>query len=296
MSSGPDIPFEIFDRILTYVAAMEVITVNNPTLSSCYQVCRSWNIATLPYYFKFAGISSDLDRAATLSVLIKARPAIAFAIQMLVFQGELNENLPDDTPWILETSNFLAGKLPNVYSMTIGGIHETGEFTSPQLFANLATFSKVKILNMIGCLIPTSLLFAYISCFPAVEQLMIFGFADTERLPNLFKQEVDYPAPALRSFRAKGIPLKPEMILDWMAASPSKHSLRSVALSVIDWQTSAAEAFFHEVGPVLEKLDLKITESQEYDVSGESPLSSQASPHPVDTKGDNAFFLRRNQS
>lgn len=264
----PEIPVEIFERIIDFIVGFN--EEHDETLLSCSNVCRSWNGVTLRHIFRHALIK-PADNCQKFCALLDANPAIGDVVRDLIFhEPDLDETKPNDVPWVLQATEMLIGRLPNVNTVMFIGMHETGELASPELFFNFSTFTNVTKLEMIGCMAPYPLLFAYISAFPSLETLNLGGVAEPPEYPNLFTLELDYPKPALKGLRLRNIPLNAGELLRWIGDSPSKDSLERVSLAIYDWEPDTAELFFHKVGPRLKDLDVKIVDSEDYTSDGTS--------------------------
>lgn len=188
MSSPPDIPVEIFDYILGFVN--ELSDKDEETMRSCYSVCRSWSALACQYVFSHIMIKPGGD-CLRFCELLDANPAISKCAKEIAFcDQEVELDKPNDVPWVLQATDLLVGKLPNITAIDLMGLHETGEIASPELFFNLSTFTKVTRLEMLGCLMPSKLLFAYISSFPALEYLHLSGILVP--IENLFNLDLTY--------------------------------------------------------------------------------------------------------
>ena len=221
-SSNLRVPVDIFDHILSYIHIFKDDDRHDNTLRDCSLVCRTWNDITLPYYFKVATISPGV-RCQSLCELMTVRPVLAGVIQVLIFQGSM-EPRKNDPFWLISATNRLSGRLPNVRSITFAGIYETGRLASRALFTNLSSFTKVTQLSILAGMFPYRLLFTYISCFPAVEQLFLHNIYEASH--DEFQLELDFPQPTLKRLKVKSLKegIAPETFR-WISQGPSKHLL-----------------------------------------------------------------------
>lgn len=255
----PEIPVDVFEHIVAYIVDMK--DEGGDTCISCAQVCRSWYNVILKHTFRYLIITPG--KCQQFCNLLDANPMIAQVTREVIFSGHPLFNIcmrPNMVPWVDDALKMLEGRLPNVEAMRFACMHETGEISSLELFANLAKYSGVKRLEMVGHIAPLPLIFAYICAFPNLECLNLSAIEEFPHVPNLFKLKLDYPKPALKALRIKGVPFNTRVLLEWIAGTPSKDTLERVTLAIAGWSPGIAQTFLHKLGPALIYLDIKICE------------------------------------
>lgn len=257
----PLLPPELELRIIDFVARIDD---EDATLRACAMVSRRWNDLARPSMYRRVLVKSHIDSEAFLD-LIKNNPSITeLVLHLAVCDPEPNVEIPIKSPWALSFLNSLAGKLPRLDVLVLIGLHETGDTYTPNIFQNLSKFATIKRLEVLGCIFPMSLLFAYITSFPSIQQLAINWLVVTDK--DHYAHPTP-PPPLLTHIRLRAME-QPREFLSWIAASSARCALRSLNVGIFDWPPGVLDEFLDSVGPSLKELDVKIVDSGDYSLEG----------------------------
>lgn len=250
-----DIPVEIFEYIIHHI--VDMLDNDGGALFSCTQVCRSWYHVTLRFNCRYLIIKPG--ECQRFCELMDGNPLIShFTREIIFMEHSYDDEKPNVDPWVNDTLKMFEGRLPNIEAMMFMSMHETGEISTVELFANLAKYTGVKRLEMVGCSAPFPLIFAYICAFPNLETLNLKGIYDLPHEPNRFKLKLDYPKPSLKALRIRDVPYFKWVLLGWLTDSPSMDTLEWVVIEVTGWVPGLAEKFLRNLGPALTNLDIQI--------------------------------------
>ncbi|KIP05827.1 hypothetical protein PHLGIDRAFT_483046 [Phlebiopsis gigantea 11061_1 CR5-6] len=247
---------ELIERIIIFVYN----DIEASTLKATSLVCRRWNAISRPFVLRRATISTKASLSRLLAFLSSDQTALPL-IRTLVIRPRRVDDILKPSAWVGETPIRLPVLLSRLEGIEFDSLYEQGEHIDATFVNNFAKFSSVYSLTFRNCSLDITLIQALAAALPALQRLTIFHVSPLD-------PRTAAALPRLHSLRLVSVELHfthfhfdaMDTLLPWLAASDTRHTLRSLAVTV---RVREAEAFGHflvALGPQIETLRIDLDE------------------------------------
>ena len=223
-------------------------------------VCHEWRMISVPFIFRQVNVSNglSLDRLASF---LSETPAIIPLIRILVVHPRGDNPLMQPSAWVSQVPSGLSSLTENLEQIKFVGLFEYGSYMGRSYATKLSKFTSVHTLALQNCWVDLAVMQSLISALPSLcrfsaNHILLYPpgpHQDVEILhignPRLVSVSISFTFAYADSL---GI------LLQWLAASDSRETMRSFMSSVRPDDGEAMRKFLLEVGPCLEELRLHI--------------------------------------
>lgn len=258
------LPLELVEKAVKFAHG----GVDGTTLASCASVCRSWRALSRPYIFERTEVSSS-DRLAALEDLVEQDGDVGPLVRTLVVRPAL-ELTTVPAPWFRKLAKKLPAKLERLQAIELACLFELGDAFDGDFVRELAAFASVSRLVVDQCGMHMSLVYALAAALPALRDLRLGVIMPAARITPRAPEQLhplclDAAALDVGDVYPRGL----RDVVDWVLASPSRETLRSLTLVARLATAPEVGRVLRELGPQLAELDLKL------DIAFPAPLEAE---------------------
>ncbi|KAI0791996.1 hypothetical protein C8Q75DRAFT_731866 [Abortiporus biennis] len=238
------LPFELVQTVIGFVQH-DIMTLKSSSLTS-----RFWNAASRAYILRQVTLSSE-QQLVELEDLLDGDPDLARHIRKIrVFLCTRHSHESTQAPWIQHLALSFPSKLFNLSELEISGLYDDGRYCNAEFFKNLSQFTTITKLTLEDNRLPLSVVLAFASAFPNLQQLALFNLPHITQTPRCITSNLS-PSflPQLR--RLKLHPSSDssvedgvnDRIIDFLFSSGSLNNLESVSLVILPFGQASIGRF-----------------------------------------------------
>ncbi|KAL4246346.1 hypothetical protein ABKN59_009109 [Abortiporus biennis] len=253
------LPFELVQTVIGFVQH-DIMTLKSSSLTS-----RFWNAASRAYILRQVTLSSEQQLVA-LEDLLEGDPDLARHIRKIrVFLSTRHSHESTQAPWIQHLALSFPSKLFNLSELEISGLYDDGRYCNAEFFKNLSQFTTVTKLTLEDNRLPLSVVLAFTSSFPNLQQLALFNLPHVTQTPRCIASNL---SPTFLP-QLKRLKLHPssdssvedgvnDRIIDFLFSSGSLNNLESVSLVILPFGQASIGRFILDTRHSLKHIQLHI--------------------------------------
>lgn len=230
------------------------------TVKTLSLVCREWRAISIPFIFRQINVSSELSLGRLASFLAQ-NPGIIPLIRILVVHPRDENSLMQPSAWVSQIPSRLSSLTDKLEQIKFVGLFEYGLYMGGNFATRLSEFTSVHTLALHDCWIDLAVMQGLIAALPSLrgfsaDRMLLYPpgpHPDVEILylfnPRLVSVSISFTLAYANSL---------EILLQWLATSDSRETMRSFMSSVRPHDGAAMRQFLLDVGPRLEELRLHV--------------------------------------
>ncbi|GJE89970.1 hypothetical protein PsYK624_060880 [Phanerochaete sordida] len=259
-----DLPAELLHVVVKFAYG----GTDGRALACCALVCRNWRAAARPLVFERIKISSE-DHLTSLEDLVENDSDVGPFVRTLTVRPTAEIN-PVPSPWLGKLAKKLPARLVRLHALEFICIFELGDAFEPGFLHELAGFATVGHLTVDKCGMHLALVYALAATLPSMRHFHVGEILPVPLVSPAAPSQL-YP-PRLTGLGLDVGDVYPHGMRDvasWVLGTPSRHTLRSLALVARLNNTQEVGRVLSELGPQLAELDLRL------DIAFPPPLEAE---------------------